>query len=109
GCPAPPPQDALRLDPGRHLGALPGDGDLVASGRVVDPLVDGPGRREAEKPEQERGDRKSTRLNSSHEWISYAVFCLKKKRRPNQIGKGAFKCLESSISIRSIVDGIQNP
>src|SRR5438105_8402082 len=26
------------------------------------------------------GDRKSTRLNSSHEWISYAVFCLKKKR-----------------------------
>src|SRR5207247_8796859 len=26
-----------------------------------------------------RLDRKSTRLNSSHEWISYAVFCLKKK------------------------------
>src|SRR5207247_8253034 len=26
-----------------------------------------------------RTDRKSTRLNSSHEWISYAVFCLKKK------------------------------
>src|SRR5438105_6897779 len=26
-------------------------------------------------------DRKSTRLNSSHEWISYAVFCLKKKRQ----------------------------
>src|SRR5207247_7485453 len=25
-------------------------------------------------------DRKSTRLNSSHEWISYAVFCLKNKR-----------------------------
>src|SRR5207247_10593730 len=24
-------------------------------------------------------DRKSTRLNSSHEWISYAVFCLKKQ------------------------------
>src|SRR5438105_10242112 len=31
-----------------------------------------------------RRDRKSTRLNSSHEWISYAVFCLKKKiARPN--------------------------
>src|SRR5438105_11049043 len=29
-------------------------------------------------------DRKSTRLNSSHEWISYAVFCLKKKKN-NQI------------------------
>src|SRR5690242_21616294 len=27
----------------------------------------------------ERGDRKSTRLNSSHMSISYAVFCLKKK------------------------------
>src|SRR5438105_5863532 len=27
----------------------------------------------------ESTDRKSTRLNSSHEWISYAVFCLKKK------------------------------
>src|SRR5438105_11966849 len=26
-------------------------------------------------------DRKSTRLNSSHEWSSYAVFCLKKKKR----------------------------
>src|SRR3712207_7669392 len=28
-----------------------------------------------------RGDRKSTRLNSSHANISYAVFCLKKKKR----------------------------
>src|SRR5438105_10780167 len=28
-----------------------------------------------------RPDRKSTRLNSSHEWISYAVFCLKKKKK----------------------------
>src|SRR5256885_3972381 len=28
-----------------------------------------------------RGDRKSTRLNSSHLVISYAVFCLKKKNR----------------------------
>src|SRR2546422_6703247 len=29
---------------------------------------------------QHRGDRKSTRLNSSHGYISYAVFCLKKKK-----------------------------
>src|SRR2546422_5772494 len=29
--------------------------------------------------QRERGDRKSTRLNSSHGYISYAVFCLKKK------------------------------
>src|SRR6266498_4346874 len=28
-----------------------------------------------------RGDRKSTRLNSSHVRISYAVFCLKKKKK----------------------------
>src|SRR2546430_5491956 len=28
-----------------------------------------------------QGDRKSTRLNSSHSQISYAVFCLKKKNR----------------------------
>src|SRR5947208_12952532 len=44
------------------------------------------------KPEHERGsgqrsrcplprDRKSTRLNSSHQIISYAVFCLKKKKQ----------------------------
>src|SRR5436189_3746238 len=29
-------------------------------------------------------DRKSTRLNSSHRCISYAVFCLKKKKEPKQ-------------------------
>src|SRR2546422_8489950 len=35
-------------------------------------------------PEPDRGkgqDRKSTRLNSSHGYISYAVFCLKKKKK----------------------------
>src|SRR2546422_6959962 len=31
----------------------------------------------------EMGDRKSTRLNSSHGYISYAVFCLKKKKKKN--------------------------
>src|SRR5258708_13772572 len=31
-----------------------------------------------------RGDRKSTRLNSSHQIISYAVFCLKKKKTNNR-------------------------
>src|SRR5438874_12385829 len=30
------------------------------------------------------GDRKSTRLNSSHVEISYAVFCLKKKKKKNK-------------------------
>src|SRR5258707_4792634 len=32
-----------------------------------------------------QGDRKSTRLNSSHANISYAVFCLKKKKTQNDI------------------------
>src|SRR5437879_8131560 len=35
----------------------------------------------AEGAKGERADRKSTRLNSSHRCISYAVFCLKKKRQ----------------------------
>src|SRR2546427_6801940 len=32
-----------------------------------------------------RPDRKSTRLNSSHSQISYAVFCLKKKKRERNL------------------------
>src|SRR5258708_18342286 len=31
------------------------------------------------------GDRKSTRLNSSHQIISYAVFCLKKKKKKAKV------------------------
>src|SRR3712207_9208409 len=37
-------------------------------------------RREPCRGQQHRADRKSTRLNSSHANISYAVFCLKKKK-----------------------------
>src|SRR3712207_8918118 len=37
------------------------------------------GGRDGGLPNGKRGDRKSTRLNSSHANISYAVFCLKKK------------------------------
>src|SRR3712207_7544159 len=37
-----------------------------------------------------RGDRKSTRLNSSHANISYAVFCLKNKKSPRNCS-----CLKS--------------
>src|SRR5947208_11648647 len=49
--------------------------------------VDGPApievfaRVAAQMGEPGRADRKSTRLNSSHQIISYAVFCLKKKMR----------------------------
>src|SRR2546426_6967552 len=39
---------------------------------------------EAEALELPGRDRKSTRLNSSHLVISYAVFCLKKKKKKNQ-------------------------
>src|SRR5687768_17921792 len=35
----------------------------------------------ARRREQKNRDRKSTRLNSSHGYISYAVFCLKKKKK----------------------------
>src|SRR3989475_9154790 len=34
------------------------------------------------------GDRKSTRLNSSHSQISYAVFCLKKKKKRGNVRDG---------------------
>src|SRR5438034_7286733 len=41
-------------------------------------------RRTGEQPDDHRDtDRKSTRLNSSHTVISYAVFCLKKKKKNN--------------------------
>src|SRR2546429_5452607 len=42
-----------------------------------------------------RRDRKSTRLNSSHGYISYAVFCLKKKkktRRPHHAPRTQHTC-----------------
>src|SRR2546429_7347465 len=39
-----------------------------------------PARRASARPRRRALDRKSTRLNSSHGYISYAVFCLKKKK-----------------------------
>src|SRR5256885_12467094 len=39
-------------------------------------------RRRSQTRVSEKKDRKSTRLNSSHLVISYAVFCLKKKKPP---------------------------
>src|SRR6266480_6698357 len=70
---------AIRL--GReHAGDYPSEYAAItaAAGRLgmtADAAqVDPPGR-------DRRGDRKSTRLNSSHMSISYAVFCLKKKKK----------------------------
>src|SRR2546422_8503206 len=37
---------------------------------------------DSRRPARHASDRKSTRLNSSHGYISYAVFCLKKKKQP---------------------------
>src|SRR5690349_21890009 len=54
-----------------------GDEDGEAVGVVGDPYGDGARRRRILAAE----DRKSTRLNSSHVEISYAVFCLKKKKK----------------------------
>src|SRR2546429_3312401 len=47
-----------------------------------------------------RKDRKSTRLNSSHGYISYAVFCLKKKNTPGpaRLGRGKSLTYRSRLS-----------
>src|SRR5688572_31607266 len=47
----------------------------------------GPQARQRRPPVDRRTDRKSTRLNSSHSQISYAVFCLKKKKTKKKIKK----------------------
>src|SRR5256886_11845819 len=46
---------------------------------------------------KEKQDRKSTRLNSSHSQISYAVFCLKKKKHLNQLSAGSIICHKTSV------------
>src|SRR3712207_7360965 len=56
--------------------AAPHDQQLVGRGRPGDR---GQGR--GQPRHRGRQDRKSTRLNSSHANISYAVFCLKKKKK----------------------------
>src|SRR2546422_4999312 len=63
-------------------------GDLVRRGQVLCALDDRELRLE---------DRKSTRLNSSHGYISYAVFCLKKKKAPDP-GRGC-EAEESATSL----------
>src|SRR2546429_1899611 len=64
--------EGRRADPGGSFGA----------GRRFDGLAMAPHPQLADCPRL-RGDRKSTRLNSSHGYISYAVFCLKKKKKHN--------------------------
>src|SRR5690606_41719879 len=70
------PQGRCGVDARKHGKTLP----LI--GRAV-MLGNGPGSSELliRSPSQGEKDRKSTRLNSSHVKISYAVFCLKKKKQ----------------------------
>src|SRR2546429_3828571 len=54
-------------------------------------------------------DRKSTRLNSSHGYISYAVFCLKKKKKKTHLYYSLTTMTEKhtqelTIEMKSIVD-----
>src|SRR5436190_19975633 len=67
--------------------ALPISGDVVKQGALLAALDDRDLRLERLKWTSQRrsrsSDRKSTRLNSSHTVISYAVFCLKKKKKKN--------------------------
>src|SRR2546430_10842414 len=49
--------------------------------RMRPPTIVMPSGRRSSEPTPLPRDRKSTRLNSSHSQISYAVFCLKKKKR----------------------------
>src|SRR3712207_7584751 len=68
-------------------------------GRTLDVLVEGPSRTDASRLRgRSRQDRKSTRLNSSHANISYAVFCLKKKRTraPGSTNLGASAVLTAA-------------
>src|SRR2546429_1268306 len=51
-------------------------------------------------------DRKSTRLNSSHGYISYAVFCLKKKKHQDM---GRQLIFQATPHIRSIIDPQKHP
>src|SRR3712207_8411953 len=56
--------------------------DALDAGARLDPIARLRGLEEVHG-QRDRRDRKSTRLNSSHANISYAVFCLKKKKNTN--------------------------
>src|SRR3989442_10069055 len=73
------PEQRGREEPRYRAGVHPSG--LVPPEKLEDP----PGIEVVKEDEpEERRDRKSTRLNSSHVRISYAVFCLKKKKKKNQ-------------------------
>src|SRR5688572_32321995 len=57
--------------------------DSSFDSRLDDPISQVSTAFAASRPSEIAQDRKSTRLNSSHSQISYAVFCLKKKKQSN--------------------------
>src|SRR2546426_7276120 len=54
-------------------------------------------------------DRKSTRLNSSHLVISYAVFCLKKKKKKDKSNYRLLSTVRSNISVllRAVLEKVR--
>src|SRR5688572_32295554 len=64
---------------GGERGEVRGDDEILAS--AEGPIRESEVHPACQLPASEVQDRKSTRLNSSHSQISYAVFCLKKKKR----------------------------
>src|SRR2546427_9617211 len=58
-------------------------------------------RRADVEPAQVSIDRKSTRLNSSHSQISYAVFCLKKKKKMHNITSVNYKSSKCRINVNT--------
>src|SRR5689334_24221502 len=73
-------QPELRVSALPEHARLQADPRLVAGIERADAVVVGSGCTDQERAGSVVEDRKSTRLNSSHSSISYAVFCLKKKR-----------------------------
>src|SRR2546430_4686425 len=53
------------------------------------------------------GDRKSTRLNSSHSQISYAVFCLKKKKPLNLFVRSLLSSFSESDALAAVSPSVQ--
>src|SRR2546430_8710898 len=51
-----------------------------------------------------KGDRKSTRLNSSHSQISYAVFCLKKKKKHRNYNRTHLLTYHCAVSLLSAAE-----
>src|SRR2546426_4187197 len=74
---------SLDLLPRRGPAAVGHDGDRALDARDGHELQPQLRAGRSVQPQLRRRDRKSTRLNSSHLVISYAVFCLKKKKKEN--------------------------